>query len=480
MVYQRGTEGSYQEWADTVGDNSYTFDNLLPYFKKSITFTPPNKDTRACNATPAYDASVLQGNGPVSVTFPNYAGAWGTWVVKGLEAIGVKGIKGFNSGALIGYAYATFTINAKNMNRESSETSFLRSSLQNPNYIVYQSTMAKKIAFNGKKATGVVVETGGVKYTLSAKKEVIVSAGTFGSPQLLLVSGVGPAADLEKLNIPVVADLPGVGKNMQDHVFFGPSYRVNAITTSSLGIPSFAAAAAKNFTESATGLMTNPSVDILAWEKVPKSLRGSLSPDTQQALDKYPADWPELEYLGVHTYLGLQNNMGSGGPNDGYNYATLAAAIIKPQSRGTVSISSSDTNDQPLIDPNYFAEKADVEVAIAGYKRLRQFFNSTALDRILISDEVFPGSNVTSDADLERVIKTSFNTVFHAACTCSMGKSTDKNAVVDTKGRVFGGVSNLRVVDASIFPFLPPGHPMSTVCKSKPFPSPSLQTVSIF
>ena len=117
------------------------------------------------------------------------------------------------------------------MTRDSSETSFLRRGLTYPNYLVYQTTVAKKILFDkNKKAIGVIADTEGKEYTLSATKEVIVTAGVFRSPQLLLVSGVGPPATLQQYGIPVVADRPGVGQNMQDHIYFGPSYRVNAPT----------------------------------------------------------------------------------------------------------------------------------------------------------------------------------------------------------------------------------------------------------
>ena len=165
--------------------------------------------------------------------------------------------------------------------------------------------MAKKILFDtNKKATGVIVDTEGKEYTPSATKEVIVTAGVFGSPQLLLVSGVGPAATLQQYGIPVIADRPGVDQDMQDHIYLGPSYRVNAPTFSSFSNPAFAAQAAKDFNEKAAGLYTNPTTDVLAWEKIPQSLRSSLSNGTLAALATYPADWPELEYLSLGAYLG--------------------------------------------------------------------------------------------------------------------------------------------------------------------------------
>ena len=218
MTYQRGTTESYKKWADMVGDDSYTFDQFLPYFEKSLHFTPPDQSKRAANATPDYDLKTIGNGGPLSVTFPAYAGAFGTWVLKGLKEIGINPINGFTSGKLLGVAYALATINGKTQIRDSSETAFLQPPLKSdkkPNLIVYQSTLAKRILFDAnKKATGVVVDTDGINYTLSAKREVVVSAGAFQSPQLLMVSGVGPAATLQRHNIPVVADRSGVGQNM--------------------------------------------------------------------------------------------------------------------------------------------------------------------------------------------------------------------------------------------------------------------------
>lgn len=216
MTYQRGTIGSYKQWADQVGDNDYAWEQFLPYFEKSLNFTPPNQSKRAANATVQYDSSVLgNGRGPVSVTYSNYAQAFSSWAQKAFSEIGIHPINGFQSGKLFGSAYGLATIEASTMTRESSETAYLEPALGNPNLYVFQSTLGKKIIFNAnKRATGVQVDTEGKVYTLSATKEVILSAGAFQSPQLLMVSGVGPQQTLAKHNIPVVADLPGVGQNM--------------------------------------------------------------------------------------------------------------------------------------------------------------------------------------------------------------------------------------------------------------------------
>ena len=469
MAYQRGTRSSYQRWADLVGGESYTFDRLLPFFEKSMNFTPPDMDLRFANGTPEYDATVMgNGSGPLSVTFSHYVQAFGTWATRGLQAIGIPIIAGLQSGSLLGQSYSMFTINATTMTRDSSETSFLRRGLPYPNYKVYQSTMAKKILFDAhKKATGVLVDTQGRQYTLRATKEVILSSGVFGSPQLLMVSGIGPAAALREHGLPIIADRPGVGQNMQDHIYFGQSYRVNAPTFSSFSDPAFAARAAADFNERAAGIYTNPTTDVLAWEKVPQHHRSRWSNRTLTALSTFPPDWPELEYLSLGAYLGYQENLAAGDPNDGYNYASLAVSIVAPRSRGNLTIASADAAVPALINPNWLTDRTDMGFAVAGFKRVREFWQSAPMRSFTIGEEAFPGLQVQTDKQIEDIVRRSMNTIYHAACTCKMGRRDDGMAVVDARARVFG-VKGLRVVDASSLPELPPGHPQATVCKSFP------------
>ena len=139
-------------------------------------------------------------------------------------------------------------------------------------------------------------------------------------------------------------------------------------------------------------------------------------------------------------------------------------ALVAPYSRGNVTINSANAADPPIINPNWLSDPRDQATVIAGYKRARQIFNTRAMAPVLIGKEYFPGAAVQSDAQILEVIRQSFTTVFHASCTCKMGVKSDPAAVVDSKARVFG-VSGLRVVDASSFALLPPGHPVSTVCK---------------
>lgn len=199
---------------------------------------------------------------------------------------------------------------------------------------------------------------------------------------------------------------------------------------------------------------------------MPQSLRANFSAQASSDLAKFPTDWPELEFIHIGGYFGLQENFVTGGPQDEYNYVSIASALITPLSRGTVEIVSADTSDLPVINPNWLTHPTDVEVAVAGFKRVRELMATEALAPIVIGEEYFPGAVVQTDEEIIAWLREATGTVFHASCTCAMGKPNDTMAVLDSKARVYG-VSNLRVVDASSFPMLVPGHPMSTICMYK-------------
>lgn len=469
MIYQRGTVQSYQKWAEAVGDESYSWEALQPHFKRSVSFTPPREDLRFKNASAEFNINAFSttGGGPLQVSYANYANSFSTWMEPALNEIGIGPTQDFNSGSLMGAQYCASTIRPETQTRDSSQTSFLREASGRGNLKVYMTTRAKKIVFDEKKrATGVVVESrpfGLFEYTLKARREVIVSAGAFQSPQLLMVSGVGPMVELAKHKIPLIADRPGVGQGMQDHVFFGPSWRVKVETLTRIANdPLFVLGEfAGPYTFKKQGPLTNPVCDFLGWEKVP---RGLIPKDTSTILDgQFPPDWPEVEYLTAPGYVGDFSNLFTTQPKDGYMYATILGGLVAPMSRGTVTLKSADTKDLPLIDPKWLTDPTDQEVAVALYKRLRQAFASKAMKGVLAdTKEYFPGPDVKTDAQILAVIRNTVQTIWHASCTCRMGKRDDRWAVVDKEAKVIG-VDGLRVVDASSFALLPPGHPQSTV-----------------
>ncbi|CAI6341037.1 unnamed protein product [Periconia digitata] len=468
MAYAHTNQGALSKWASDVGDSAFEYSNAQRLYRKSVHMWAPDNTKRFANATPQYDFTPDAPNagGPLDVGYANYGQPFATWIAKAMQASGIANVPSFVNGKLMGSAYITATIDPRNAHRDSSATAFGNPPISNLK--ILNGTLAERVLFNAeKKATGVRVSpaaNANSTYTLNASKEVIISGGVFQSPQLLLLSGIGPKDTLDKYSIPVVADRPGVGQNLLDHVYFGVSYRVNVQTTSSLQYGNTSADANSQWATNASGLLSSPGGDYFAFEKVPESLRTSFAEQTLTELAALPSDWPEIQYVSLPAFAGNLESSSAGSPPDGYQYATLLAALNAPSSVGNVSISSSNPRDQPLINPNWLTTQRDIDLVTAGFKRLRQIFGSPAIAPITIGPEYFPGSeaNVQTDTQIHEQIKRSFQTMFHAAASNKMGKSSDKNAVVDSSGRVYG-VSGLRVVDASAFPFLPPGLPQATV-----------------
>jgi choline dehydrogenase len=472
MLYQRPTVDSLQQWADEVDDQSYTWDALLPYYEKSVNYTPPNPDMYT-NSSNKQDPTVFSPTGgPLKVSFSNYVDPFGTWAQQALIKANMSEIDGLDSGKLLGSAYATLTIDPSNAWRSSSESSFLSYALHAGFPLtVYKNTLAQKILFDSNNtATGLHVSTAGffgtppIDFYLTARKEVILSTGAFQSPQLLMVSGIGPCDELAEFNISCISNLTGVGNNMYDHPIFGIGHRVNVNTASAaINNLTLAAEGVLSYVYNATGPLSIFGPGVYGWEKLPEPYRSQLSNQSRQALDTtFPPDWPELEWLPVAAYNGYNLNKQTGDPRDGHNYATLSTALVAPLSRGTVKLQSDSMNVPPLINPNWLADPVDSELAIEAFKRQRELWAILADLGVADPDEAFPGFNYSTDSQIKQIIAESMTTVYHAAATCKMGLKNDSMAVLDSEARVYG-VQNLRVVDASSFPFLPPGHPQSTV-----------------
>ena len=371
----RPTVGSLDEWAKEVGDGSYTFDKLLPFYKRSVHYTPPAFPFTNSTYAPDPEAWSPSG-GPVQLSLGNFVDPYGSFMQPALESSGVKAINGLSSGKLIGSSYLPFTVDPVKFQRSSSEASYLRSVQDNPLMHVFHNTLAEKIHLNRQlQATGVKVSANNKTFTLHARKEIILSAGVFQSPQLLMLSGIGPKTTLDKFGIPRKLDLPGVGQNLQDHPFFGSAFRIKIPTVSaSINNPALLQAAIEAYEQHAAGPLTIPTTGLVGWEKLPDHLRSNWSAETRDALAAFPEDWPEIEHVPANAYLGYQRNYQTEDPKDGYNYASLMTSMVAPLSRGQVTISSNKPQDLPLVDPNYFGHPADREVAIASLKRQREIW----------------------------------------------------------------------------------------------------------
>ncbi|THV82655.1 alcohol oxidase [Aureobasidium pullulans] len=451
MNYNRPTIGSLQAWSDSVNDSSYLWDNFLPYYQTSIKYTNPDQTFRAMNASVPLITSE-NGTGPLQVSFPHWATPIASWAKQGLAEISVGELHDLVNDDLNGAQSSPLTLNPRDQTRSSSQTSFLDTAMRRrmTNLKVYTHTLAKQVLFDqNKAAAGVLVESGPSPepFILSAKKEVILSAGAFQSPQLLMVSGIGPAKELQKFNISVVADQPGVGQDMWDHVVLSVGQQVDVETYGSLMNPA-AAVKAKNdyLSPNHTGILTNDQSDFLGWKKLPSNSRSTFTNSTKPILQR-----------SLLTGQRLKNVI-----DVGY----IQPVLLTPLSRGNITLASADMSDAPLINPNWLTHPTDQQVAIAAFKRARQLFNTSAIAPILIGEELLPGQQDlpfnSSDEEILSYLQANIGFNWHASCTCKMGKRDDGMAVVDSRAKVIG-VERLRVVDASAFPFLPPGHPQATI-----------------
>ncbi|KAL0932302.1 choline dehydrogenase [Colletotrichum truncatum] len=468
MIHHRPNRGALDKWAEEVGDESYGFDQFLPYFQKSFTFTPPNTKTRLANATTAYVTSDFSpsSSSPIQVTYPNWTPVWSTWAAKGLEALGMNLTNEYNQGVLSGYHYAQTTMHPREQVRSTSADFIYaaRDAHMGDKLTVYLGTRANKVIFDNKKrATGVEVKgLGSLKHIITAKKEVILSAGAVHTPQLLMLSGIGPAEHLAEHGIEVIANRPGVGQNMSDHALFGPTYEVTFDTLSKvIGDPVVLAKAVAEYGLTQTGPLTSNVAEFLSWERMPSS--ANLSQSTWDQLLEFPDDWPHIEYFPAAGHIGPFNIPWLDQPKDGKMYASIIAALAAPLSRGNVSLASNSASASPLVNPNWLTHPGDVEVAIAMYKRIREIFNTEAVRSIRANNrEYWPGLQVQTDEQILANIRTSVMAVMHASCTARMGRRDDPTAVVDNLARVIG-VQRLRVVDASSLALLPPGHPQALI-----------------
>ncbi|KAK6840363.1 Choline dehydrogenase [Apiospora arundinis] len=452
LIYHRPDKGSMKTWADA--HHLYS----------------PNNNVRPANATPVYyesDFSANQEHAPLQVSYANWSPSWSSWAAKGFEALGFKLTGAFNQGTLSGYHYSQLTTKPKDQVRSTSADFLYHAKDKGTKgkLTVYLATRGKKIIFDAnKKATGVEVGIDLLpSYVLKAKKEVIVSAGAIHSPQLLMLSGIGPAAHLTQHGIKVIADRPGVGQNFSDHVLFGPSYQVKIDTLNKvIGDPVVLAAAIAEYALSQTGPLTSNVAEFLAWERVPAS--ANMSQATRDALDSKAPSWPHIEYFSAAGFIGPFNIPFLDQPKDGKMYSSVLGALVAPFSRGNVSLSSSSPYDAPKVNPNWMTHKADQELAIAIYRRIRGLYETEAIKSVRANTvEYWPGlDKVQTDEQILAHVHKTLMAVYHASCTNRMGRRDDPTAVVDSLARVIG-VSGVRVVDASAFALLPPGHPQSVV-----------------
>lgn len=432
-------------------------------------FTPPNITARGANTSNIkFNAENFDPKGgPLQVSFSNYASPYSTWMKIAWESLGVKSAVDFNNGTMDGVQYMNTNIQPQDMHR-SYAASFFEESRNRSNLAVFAQTQASKIMFDTiKRATGVMAAgVDGKPFEIKAEKEVICSAGVFRTPQLLMVSGIGNSTVLRNLNITVLSDLPGVGQNLSDQPFVGSTYQINMNSTSQEFNTDFVNFVNDTLFPQGQGILA-ATLDMAVFEGIPPQFASTLSNKTLSALAQYPKDWPVFQYLPVNGDLVLFRTVESKPPIGTLvtpNYGSIAASLSAPQSRGSVTIRSSNITVPPVIDIGYLNNDQDIELLMVAFKRAREAWKRPELQPALIGNEYWPGYDLVPDTDeaIRKHVIEQVMPIWEATSSCAMGQKGDKNAVVDSDARVFG-VQGLRLIDASALPFQPPGHAASSV-----------------
>jgi len=414
MIYIRGHPEDYDEWADR-GNDGWAYEDVLPYFKRNETFEPGDGDYHGTD-------------GPLCVSNPQSPNDLSRTFVEAATDVGHPRNADFNGARQEGIGL--YHLTQKKGKRHSAAKAYLTPHLDRPNLTVETGAHATEIAFDGDRASGVEYEQDGTRLRAEAVEEVLVSGGAINSPQLLMLSGLGDPEHLTDHGIDVRAELPGVGANLQDHLFAFTVYECTEPGT--LDDAGRIRDLAKYFLLKRGHLTSNVG-----------EAGGFIRTDDD-------LDAPDLQF---HFAPGYFMEHGFENPEEGHGLS-VGATQLRPESRGSISLASDDPFADPVIDPNYLDDERDMEVLVEGIRRAREILQAEPFDDVR-GEEIWPGEEATTDAELREHVRETAHTVYHPVGTCKMGDGDD--AVVDEELRVHG-VEGLRVVDASVMPTLVGGN----------------------
>jgi choline dehydrogenase-like flavoprotein len=415
QLYTRGNRKDYDAWASDAGCDGWSYREILPYFVRS------EDNQRLVNAYHGY-------GGPLGVSYPINPPPISHAFLRAAQEAGIPFNFDFNGAVQDGMGH--YQLSTRNAERSSTSSAFLKPVRGRANLTVRLHTQALKIDLERGRAVGVTVATGSVTETIRANREVILSSGAIGSPRLLQLSGVGPADALTSVGVSVLHDLPGVGSNLQDHLdLYAICECTGDHTYDRVLQPHRTAWAGIQYLLFKTGPVTSTLFETGGFWYADKEARS-----------------PDLQF-----HLGLGSGIEAGVAQMKNPGVTLNSAFLRPRSRGTVRLASADPKAGPLIDPNYWDDPYDRACAITGLRLARKILRQPALKPFVLAERL-PGDNLSSDDELAEYAHRSCKTDHHPAGTCAMGGGPNAVVAPDLKLR---GIEGLRVVDASVMPFVP-------------------------
>jgi choline dehydrogenase len=417
MAFLRGNPRDYDDWAEVEGCRGWSYADCLPYFKKSERREGPPNEFRGNSGM--VGVKVQKDLNPLNEAFllaGQEAGQTLTEDVNGFRQEGVS----------------RFEMSVEGGIRSSSARSYLHNQPRRANLTVETGATVLRVLVEKERVIGVEIARGGKTEKISARREVVMAAGAFGTPQILMLSGIGPASHLKEINVPLVCDVPGLGANLHDHL----EAHIQVETDQPVSLNRYLK----------PHMMAWAGIQWFGWKGGVAALNqchvgAFLRSDSE-------VTHPNIQFHFFPFFFGVNWI-----PNPAKNGYRLGAGPVRPESRGTVRLVSNDLNDAPLIDPNYLATERDRREMRDGLKLGRELLSQPAF-KAFHRREDLPGDKVRTDAELDEFIRNDASSAYHPCGTARMGADGDERAVVDL-GLNFRGLEGLRVVDASVIPAVP-------------------------
>ena len=421
MVYVRGHARDFDQWEEK-GAAGWSYKDCLPYFKRSETWYKGEDDYRG-------------GNGPVATSNGNNMKLnplYKAFIEAGQDA-GYPKTSDYNGKQQEGFGPMHMTVG--NGVRSSTSNAYIKPAKNRPNLKILSGVLVQRVLLKNKVARGVEYKVNGKTEKLNASKEVILCAGSIGSPQLLQLSGIGPKEVLQSAGVEMKHHLPGVGENLQDHleVYFQYHCKKPITLNSKLNLFSKGLIGIQ-WILSKTGLGATNHFESCGFIR-----------------SRVGLEWPNIQYHFLPAAMRYDGNAAMSG--HGYQ---VHAGVNKVNSRGSIKINSSEAEAKPTILFNYLEDKQDIQDWRDCIRLTREILNQPSLDEFN-AGEANPGDNINSDDEIDAWVRANVESAYHPSCSCKMGDLEDTMTVVDNEGRV-NGIQSLRVIDSSIFPTIPNGN----------------------